>query len=156
MQPAPEPKQGAAAENPPREGQSASPCSLPAAARLVIDVIDDDPSVLRALDRLIRSHGSVARTFGSGAEFFNSPASREPDCLILDVQMSGMSGLDVQARLRALGRNVPIIFITAHEDPQAKQLALSRGAVAFFPKPFPNQTLWTAICSSLHRPPPGP
>lgn len=119
----------------------------------VIEVVDDDPSVLRALDRLMRSHGCVVRTFSSGKEYLKALTVPPADCLILDVQMPEMSGLDLHARLRSLGCKVPLIFITAHEDVQAEQLALSNGAVAFFYKPLRNQVLWNAVCSAIGQAP---
>jgi FixJ family two-component response regulator len=119
-------------------------------SRPLIFVVDDDSSVLRALGRLIRSHGSTSCVFSSGQEFLRAISDGgRPDCIVLDVQMPEMSGLDVQVRLQSLGINIPIIFITAHEDQETENLALARGAVAFFYKPIPNKVLWAAICSTL-------
>ncbi len=117
----------------------------------LIEVVDDDPAVLRALDRLMRSHGCQVRTFASGREYLTSSKNPSADCLILDVQMPEMSGLDLHARLRSLGSKVPLIFITAHEDTQAEQLALSNGAVGFFYKPLRNQVLWNAVCLAIRQ-----
>jgi len=117
----------------------------------VIDLVDDDGAILRALSRLLRAHGFVVRAFVSGPEFLSSVALSPPDCVILDVQMPGMSGLDLYGRLRAMAIDLPVIFITAHENPEAEQFATSGGAVAFLYKPLRAHTLCAAIRSALGR-----
>jgi FixJ family two-component response regulator len=108
-----------------------------------IVLIDDDESVRRALGRLIRSVGLCVETFGTAEEFLRSPAA--PGCLVLDVHLPGLSGLDLQRRLADEGRCVPIVFITAYADEQARDAALRAGAVAFLRKPFEEQALLEAL-----------
>ncbi len=115
----------------------------------VIAVVDDDPCILRALDRLIRSHGWLARVFSSTTEFVASASVTPPDCLILDVQMPRMSGLEVHQRLLEQGCKFPVIFMTAHEDPNAEAEAGRSGAAGFFYKPFRNEVLWAAVLKAL-------
>jgi FixJ family two-component response regulator len=110
-----------------------------------IGLVDDDPEVLRALSRLLRAHELPVTTFASGSEYLQA-ASTEYDCLILDVQMPEMSGLELCAKLRSLGRKTPVIYITAHEDSKAEHLALNTGAVAFLYKPVRAQ----ALCAAIH------
>lgn len=117
----------------------------------VIAVVDDDPSVLRALDRLIRSHGALARLFSSAADSMQPPGAAAADCLILDVQMPGMGGLDLHERFRERGCRCPVIFITAHEDPDAEARAARSGAAGFLYKPFRNDVLWGAVTKALER-----
>ena len=108
-------------------------------SRPLIAIVDDDESVCRAVRRLVRSVGMNAETFSSGREFLDlleAMPSFKPDGLILDVQMPGMNGLDVQARLTSGGHLVPVIFITAHDEVGIREKALAAGAVAFLRKPF--------------------
>ena len=95
-----------------------------------ICVVDDDASVRRALRRLIRAFGFCIATFASGGEFLDTVAAHIPACLILDVRMPGLHGLDLQDHLSAAGYQIPIIFITAHEDPQAHERAMRAGAAS--------------------------
>ena len=108
-------------------------------------VVDDDASVRKSVQRLLRSGGYAVQSFASGEELFSHDPFEGPCCLGLDVQMPGMSGLDVQHRLRASGRNVPIIFITAHTDAEVCDRAMQAGATAFLIKPFHDQTLLDAV-----------
>ena len=116
-----------------------------------ICVVDDDASVRRALRRLIRSFGFCIATFASGDEFLDTVAAYIPACLILDVRMPGLNGLDLQDHLSASGYQIPIIFITAHEDPQASERAMRAGAVDFLYKPFSDQALLEAINTALEK-----
>ena len=105
----------------------------------LIAIVDDDTSVCRAVRRLVRSLGMDAETFTSGQEFLDlleAMPSFKPDGLILDVQMPGMNGLDVQTRLATRGHLIPVIFITAHDEVGIREKALAAGAVAFLRKPF--------------------
>ncbi len=108
-------------------------------------VVDDDASVRVALQRLIRSAGLVAETFASAEDLLETWPSDNSGCLIVDVQMPGLSGLELQTELAALGSTVPIIFITAHDDPNARSQALSGGAADFLEKPFDDDELIAAI-----------
>lgn len=110
-----------------------------------IAVVDDDPSVRRALDRLLRSAGFGVVTFESAEQFLALCHTELAACLVLDLQLGGMSGTDLQARLSAAGTPVPTIIITAHDDPTARAAAERLGAVAFLRKPFDDQELIDAI-----------
>jgi FixJ family two-component response regulator len=108
-------------------------------------IVDDDESVRRALKRLIKVAGFKAKAFGSAQEFIDSGHYQSAGVLVLDVRMPGMSGLDLQKYLANSGSDIPIIFITAHEDSQARHMALESGAIEFIKKPFEDQTLLDAI-----------
>jgi FixJ family two-component response regulator len=114
-------------------------------ARLFVALIDDDESVRKALTRLLRASGHEVQAFASGAEFLASARAEGADCLVLDVHMPSISGLDVQAALRARDVHVPIVFITAYDDKGLRERALAQGAAAFLRKPLTEQTLLTAI-----------
>ena len=113
--------------------------------RLVV-VVDDDISVRESLDSLIRSVGIEVRVFASAEEFLNSAHPRKAACLILDVRLPGMSGIELHRRLLALDRKVPVIFITAHaSDDRAKLEARSDWTVAYLTKPFSEDELLDAV-----------
>jgi FixJ family two-component response regulator len=121
----------------------------------LIAIVDDDNSVCRAVRRLVRSLGMDAETFTSGQEFLDlleAMPSFKPDSLILDVQMPGMNGLDVQARLISTGNLVPVIFITAHDEVGIREKALAAGAVAFLRKPFNDQLFIRTLQEALKGP----
>jgi FixJ family two-component response regulator len=101
----------------------------------VVSIVDDDRSVRSATQTLLRSLGYRAPAFASAEAFLNSPEVDLTDCLILDVQMPGMSGIDLQRMLANRSRKVPIIFITAFPDDRVRQQALAGGAVCFLTKP---------------------
>ena len=115
----------------------------------VISIVDDDASVRVATDRLVRSLGYVAYTFGSADEFLRSPQASETSCLIADVQMPGMSGVELQSRLLAEGRCFPIIFVTAFPDENVRTRALDAGAICFLTKPFDGSTLIRHLDAAL-------
>jgi FixJ family two-component response regulator len=117
---------------------------------MTICVVDDNPSVCKALSRLIKSAGFKVKTYDSAQEFLNDGLSRDSDLLVLDVRMPGMNGLDLQNHLAALGYAIPIVFITAHEDSIAKTKAMAAGAVAFFQKPFDEKDLLGGIYKGLN------
>ncbi len=108
-------------------------------------VVDDDASVRKSVKTLLRSAGYAVQSFASGEELLSHDPFEGPCCLVLDVQMPGMGGLDVQHRMATSGRNVPIIFITAHADAQVRDRAMQAGATAFLIKPFHDQTLLDAV-----------
>ncbi len=110
-----------------------------------IFLVEDDASVRRALKRLVRSFGYEVDAFASAREMLNRLSTAAPDCLIVDVQMPGLNGLDLQHHLAEAGHKIPIIFITAHEDAQVYQHAMEAGAVAFLYKPFSDEALLEAI-----------
>jgi FixJ family two-component response regulator len=101
----------------------------------IVSIVDDDESVRTAMEGLVRSLGFAACTFSSAEDFLNSPEVNDTACLITDVQMPGMSGLELQNHLRAQGSRLPIIFITAYPERNARQRAEAAGALAFLEKP---------------------
>jgi FixJ family two-component response regulator len=107
-----------------------------------IVVIDDDASVRKALTRLLRAARMAVETYASGDEFLATPRQREPDCLVLDVRMPGMTGPQLLARLTAAGRRIPAVFVTGYADDET---ALSGGPVEVLRKPFGDQELLAAI-----------
>jgi len=110
----------------------------------IIAIVDDDESVCHAIKGLVRSLGMEADTFASGQEFIGfieAMPSRRFNCVILDVQMPGLNGPDVQERLKRLGNRFPIIFLTAHDEVSVRERALAAGAVAFLRKPFAAELL---------------
>jgi FixJ family two-component response regulator len=116
----------------------------------LIHVVDDDPSVCRALKRLLRSWGMQVRTFESGQEFLSAQSSpHDADCSVIDVQMPGMTGLEVQERMKCAGMDLPVIFITAHEEEGVEEHALRDGAVGFLRKPFSDEVLVGLIRNAL-------
>lgn len=124
------------------------------ARRPLVGIVDDDESVCRAMKRLIRSLEMEADTFHSGTSFlelYQAMPSSRPDCLILDLQMPGMDGLEVQERLAELNSSIPIVFITAHDAPGMRERALSAGAIAYLRKPFDDELLVAALDAALAR-----
>ena len=119
--------------------------------RATVFVIDDDPSMREAIDSLIRSVGIDVRTFASAQEFMTSKRPDAPACLVLDVRMPGLSGLDLQRELVNAGIRIPVIFITGHGDIPMSVRAMKAGAVEFLTKPFRDQDLLDAISQSIER-----
>ena len=117
----------------------------------MVFVIDDDESIREALKSLIRSVGLSVETFASAHEFLQSSRPDVPACLILDVRMPGLSGLDLQRELAAANIHIPIIFITGHGDIPMSVRAMKAGAVEFLTKPFRDQDLLDAIQQALER-----
>jgi FixJ family two-component response regulator len=117
----------------------------------VVFVVDDDPSVRRAIRRLVKSVGLRVELFGSAPEFLRSEPADAPSCLVLDVRLPGISGLDFQRELAQTGINIPIVFITAHGDIPMTVRAMKAGAVEFLTKPFRDQDLLDAIQLALER-----
>jgi FixJ family two-component response regulator len=120
-------------------------------AEAMVFVIDDDESIREALHSLIRSVGLRVATFGSAHEFLQSERPDVPACLILDVRMPGLSGLDLQRDLTEGNIHIPIIFITGHGDIPMSVRAMKAGAVEFLTKPFRDQDLLDAIQQALDR-----
>ena len=117
----------------------------------LISIVDDDESVRHALKSLIDSVGFRAEPFRSGEEFLNSPHVSTTAVLIADVRMPGMSGLELQDRLSAAHSSIPIVFISAHDDSEARNRGLRAGAVAFLQKPFSEDLLLGAITDCLDK-----
>jgi FixJ family two-component response regulator len=107
----------------------------------VISIVDDDESVRIAMNSLVRSLGYIAHTFASAEDFLRSPRLNETSCLITDVQMPGMNGIELQTQLRAKGLRMPIVFITAYPDERTRARSLDAGAVCYLTKPFDEETL---------------
>jgi FixJ family two-component response regulator len=118
-------------------------------SRLV--AIVDDESVQRPLQDLIQSDGLTALCFGSAEQFLESDTRNQAACLIADIRMSGMSGLELQAKLKSERCRVPIIFITAHGDTAIRIHAMREGAVEFLSKPFDGEVLLQAVNAALDR-----
>src|SRR5262245_36942660 len=107
----------------------------------VVSIIDDDASVRTALCSLVRSLGFTARQFDSAESFLGSPDLAETCCLVTDIQMPGMSGLDLQDRLQAAGSSIPVVIITGFPEEHLRLRAEAGGAIGFLAKPFDGQTL---------------
>jgi FixJ family two-component response regulator len=121
----------------------------------LVAVVDDDISVRESLESLIRSTGLEARVFASAEEFLNPPRPREPDCLVLDVRLPGMSGVELHRHLVARNYKVPVVFITAHaSDDRARSEAASDWTVAYLTKPFSEDELLDAVNAALKWKPP--
>jgi FixJ family two-component response regulator len=106
-----------------------------------VAIIDDDASACRALGRLLRGMGFEPSAFDSAEAFFADPSRERFSSLLVDIQLGGMSGLDLQQRLRAEGSLTPVIFITAHDDPAVRSLAIQRGCAGFFRKTDPGASI---------------
>ena len=115
----------------------------------LISVVDDDDSVRESLGGLIRSLGFAVKAFASAEEFLTSDRLPDTDCLILDVRMPGMNGLELQRQLAASHMSIPVIFITAHGDEETRVRALNGGAVDYLLKPFSEEALLNAINTAL-------
>jgi two-component system response regulator FixJ len=119
--------------------------------KLHIAVVDDDRSVREALENFISSVGYEVDLFESAEEFLESAEINNTACLVLDLRMPGMSGLELQHKLRDKGRNTPVIIVTAHGEDTARTEALAAGAVAFLNKPFQEEVLLGAINSAIGK-----
>ena len=113
-------------------------------ARL-ISIVDDDFSVRRAVGRLVKAAGYAVETFATAHEFLDSFPSNRTACLVLDIHLNGMSGFDLEERLRAERVAIPIIFITAHDDAATRERARGSGAAGYLAKPFDGQALLDVI-----------
>ena len=119
--------------------------------RPTVFVVDDDASMREALMNLLRSMGLNVQTFGSAKEFLSSQRLEFPGCLVLDVRLPGLSGLDLQRQLADANIQIPIIFITAHGDIQMSVRAMKAGATEFLTKPFRDQDLLDAVQQAVER-----
>jgi len=115
----------------------------------LVVIVDDDESVQSALQDLIETDGLSARCFASAEDFLQSGIQNKAACLITDIRMPGMSGLELQARLKADGVKTPIIFITAHGDTSVRIQAMREGAVEFLMKPFDDRVLLSRVRAAL-------
>ena len=119
--------------------------------KVVVHIVDDDESLRRAVDSLCRSVGFQTRTYGSAQEFLDAKQDDLPGCLVLDVRLPGISGLDFQLQLVELGIHLPVILVTGHGDVPMSVRAMKAGAVDFLPKPFRDQDLLDAVTAAVDR-----
>jgi FixJ family two-component response regulator len=117
----------------------------------VVAIVDDDLSVREGLQSLIRSAGWRAETFASAQEFLARPGVEAPSCLILDLQLPGLSGLDLQKRMAEVNLEIPIVFLTGHGNIPASVQAMKAGAIEFLTKPVDDQDLLRAIAEAVER-----
>ena len=116
-----------------------------------IAIVDDDPSVRKGLERLIRSAGWKTETFGSAQEFLTRARIDAPTCILLDLQLPGLSGLELQKQMTEAGVETPIVFLTGHGDIPASVRAMKAGAIEFLTKPVDEQDLLNAIQEAIER-----
>jgi FixJ family two-component response regulator len=117
----------------------------------LVAIVDDDGSMRSALQGLLKSAELPAQSFASAEEFLNSGQRHEIACLITDIRMPGMSGLELQTKLNTEGRRIPIIFITGHGDERLRMQALRAGAVEFLAKPFDDEVLLESVRAALEN-----
>jgi len=117
----------------------------------LVAIVDDDQSVQRSLQDLIESDGLPAICFGSAKQFLDSEARSKVACMIADIRMPGMSGLELQAKLKAERCRIPVIFITAHGDAEMRIHAMRQGAVEFLSKPFDDAVLLEIVHTALEH-----
>jgi FixJ family two-component response regulator len=135
-----------------RASSEAHPFSMgPQKQNRYVAVVDDDDLMRTAMQGLLKSVGLTARAYASGEEFLDSGHQYQTSCLISDIRMPGMSGLDLQARLNAERCRIPTIFITAHGDEEMRLQAMRAGAVEFLPKPFDDDLLLESVRAALER-----
>ena len=115
----------------------------------IVSIVDDDASLRRSVRNLLTSVGLQAQAFASAEEFLASPQRANTGCLVLDLRMAGMSGLDLLKHLGAIGSRIPVVVLTAHGDDEARQRAIQAGAVAFLAKPFRGDALLEAVRTAL-------
>jgi FixJ family two-component response regulator len=132
-------------------GRPTSPHNVASAEEPIVFVIDDDASVREALRNLFRSVGFRVEVFGSASEFLQSKLPDVPSCLILDIRLPRVSGLDFQAELADAGIHIPIIFMTGHGDIPMSVRAMKAGAVDFLTKPFRDQDMLDAVTTAIER-----
>jgi len=117
----------------------------------IVHIIDDDESLCDALGRLLRSVGIEARAYGSVQQFLDAQAQGDPGCIVLDVRLPGISGLDFQSQLAELGIHLPVVLMTGHGDVPMSVRAMKAGAVDFLPKPFRDQDMLDAVTRALDQ-----
>jgi FixJ family two-component response regulator len=120
-------------------------------SKAIVFVVDDDVSMREALQSLVRSAGFSVETFASAQDFLARPRADGPSCLVLDVRLPGVSGLDLQKRIVEANREIPIVFITGHGDVPTSVRAMKAGAVEFLTKPFSDRDLLDAIEQAIKR-----
>lgn len=121
------------------------------ATHFTVHVIDDDRGIRLALDSLLRSVGYATRLYGSASEFLQAEDREGPGCLILDIRLPGVSGLDFQAQLSGAGSRMPVILMTGHGDIPMSVRGMKAGAVDFLPKPFRDQDMLDAVAAAMEQ-----
>jgi FixJ family two-component response regulator len=119
--------------------------------RAVVHVVDDDPSLRGALESLFDSVGLETRAYGAARDFLDASLADEPGCIVIDVRLPGMSGLEFQVQLTQLGVRLPVIMMTGYGDIPMSVRAMKRGAVDFLPKPFRDQDMLDAVMAAIER-----
>lgn len=119
--------------------------------KAVVHIVDDDESLRHAVNSLCRSVGLETHTYGSAQEFLDAKREDSPGCLVLDVRLPGISGLDFQSQLAELGIHLPVILVTGHGDIPMSVRAMKAGAVDFLPKPFRDQDLLDGVTAAIER-----
>lgn len=119
-------------------------------------IVDDEEGIRKALGRLLRASGLDAESYASGQDFLDAAARRRPDCVVLDLHMPGMSGLQVLRKLKAAGQRLPIIIITAHDEAETRDQCIEAGARAYLRKPLEDRLLLNAISAALRTGASGP
>jgi FixJ family two-component response regulator len=117
----------------------------------LIAIVDDDQAVRKSIGRLLRSLGFTAETFGSAASFLASPCLDQTDCLIADVNMPEMTGVELHGRLTDTGHTTPTILITAYPDETTRERAMNNGVICYLPKPFDEADLLLCVRQALER-----
>jgi FixJ family two-component response regulator len=121
----------------------------PVTPRKLVLVVDDDPSILGAVDRLLRVAGFDTEVFSNVESFLARSNLRNARCLVLDIHLNGMSGIELRRQLTLSGIELPVIFITANDSQATRKAAMEAGCVAYLPKPFPTKSLMDAIEAAL-------
>jgi len=129
-----------------RQGPSAGRAEVP-----LIGIVDDDEPVRDSISSLVRSAGFRAAVFPSAEEFLNSDHVHDMKCLILDIRMPGLSGLDLQRQLRGMKDSIPVMIATAHAEDEVRTRVLDQGALLFCSKPFGDEALFAALYSTMSR-----
>ena len=114
-----------------------------------VAIVDDEEPVRKALKRLLRASGLEAEGYASGKDFLEASAQREPDCVVLDLHMPAMSGLQVLRSLQAARRNIPTVIITAHDAPETRDQCIAAGAAAYLRKPLDEHVLLGTISAAV-------
>lgn len=120
--------------------------------KVYVAIVDDDESVRRSLSRLLRAAGFQAIAYPSAEAFLDDQKRPHFDCLVLDIRMNGMSGIELLKKLAEAGSVTPVIFITAHDDPKVREQALAAGCAGFFRKTDPGEALLAAIKAATEKP----
>ena len=114
-----------------------------------VAIVDDEEGIRKALRRLLRASGLDAESYANGQEFLNAAAEKQPDCVVLDLHMPGMSGLQVLRKLKSAGQLLSVVVITAHDEPETRNQCMNAGACAYLRKPLEDRLLLNAISAAM-------